>query len=95
MSVVIELTPALFSMLVIALTKDAVYLRLPQELQRDCGGCACQHCKRNPELAKWDTLVVPFGTDDKYQRSYTVHMPAPSVGEFNAYIRRTGGGAQK
>jgi hypothetical protein len=73
-------------MLVIARTNDAVYLRLPHELQRDIdGGCGCDHCKKNPALAKWDTLVVPTEVHD---HSWTVHMPDATVSDFREYIRR-------
>jgi hypothetical protein len=88
----IELTPALFSMRVIAQTDDAIYLRLPAELQRDCGGCDCPQCKANPALAKWDTLVVPLDPaktrDYSATHSGTVHMPDGSVEEFMRHSRR-------
>ena len=83
----IEVTPALPSMQVIGRTKEAVYLRLPKKLQRDCiGGCGCEHCTKNPALAKWDTMVVSIrGKDD---HSWTVHLPDPAVAAFNEYWRR-------
>ncbi len=86
-----NITPSTFCMTVIARTNDAVYLRLPLELQRDCGGCSCPHCKVNPDLAKWDTLVVPLGL---HEHSYTVHMPDGSIASFNEYIRRMGKGVK-
>ena len=78
-------TPATTTMMVIAVAKDAIYLRLPRELQRDCGGCSCEICKKNPELAKWDTLVVPRKLHD---HSWTVHMPDARVASFNEYLRQ-------
>lgn len=90
----IELTPSMFSMRVIAQTKDAIYLRLPLELQRDCGGCSCDQCKVNPELAKWDTLVVPVNPQHKRdyssEHSGTVHMPDGSIAGFVEYCKRKG-----
>jgi hypothetical protein len=68
-------------MAVLAVTDDAVYVRLPSLLQRDCGGCDCEHCKKNPDLAKWDTLVVPLKLGGT---SYTVHMPDRAVSAFRA-----------
>ena len=78
------MTTSTTCMKVIAETADAVYLRLPAELQRDTDGCDCQHCKRNPALAKWDTLVVPKGSPNDH--SYTIHMPDGSIQAFKAYI---------
>jgi hypothetical protein len=94
-TVTLELTPSLTSMAVLAVAADAVYLRLPRELQRDCGGCHCEHCRVNPALAVWDTLVVPTnpaGSRDDYYatHSYTVHMPDGAVAGFQEYLRRTG-----
>lgn len=76
-----EITARMTSMLVVAETDDAVYVRLSDELQRDAGGCSCEHCKKNPALAKWDTLVVPKKLNE---HTYTVHMPNPA--QFRAYI---------
>lgn len=81
----LELTPRLTSMLVVAETDDAVYVRLPDELQRDCGGCSCPHCKRNPALAKWDTLVVPKNQKKIGEHTYTVHMPDAT--QFREHIK--------
>lgn len=85
------LTPSTLCMPVLATTADAVYLRLPPELQRLTDGCGCEHCLRNPELAKWDTLVVPTRP---YKRSmiytewhsYTCHMPDGAVAGFVARL---------
>jgi hypothetical protein len=80
----------MFSMRVIARTKDAIYLRLPLELQRDTGGCDCPVCKKDPTKAKWDTLVVPTKGGRTYhdEHSGTVHMPDGSVDGFVEYMRR-------
>lgn len=83
-----ELTPRLTSMLVVAETDDAVYVRLPDELQRDCGGCSCEHCKKNPALAKWDTLAIPKNAKGRTYadtHTYTVHMPDPA--QFREYMK--------
>jgi glutaredoxin len=87
-----ELTPATFHMRVIAFTKDAVYLRLPSELQRPTSGCSCDHCKKDPNLAKWDTLVVPTRESRQWNAnfSYTVHMPDGSIAGFLAHCAREG-----
>lgn len=90
----LELTASTFSLAIIAQTKDAIYLRLPLELQRDCGGCDCRHCKLNPALAKWDTLVVPVRgptrPGDAYNdwHTWTVHMPDDSVQAFIDSVKR-------
>jgi hypothetical protein len=53
-------SPGFLSMEVIAHGPDAVYLRLPAELQRDCNGCGCSYCEKHPKLTPmWDTLAVP------------------------------------
>jgi len=58
----ITLTPGLLSMPVIAQYYGAIYLRLPVELQRDCVGCSCETCKKDPSKAKWDTSLTPCAT---------------------------------
>lgn len=88
----IELTPALLSMRVLAVTKDAVYLRLPRELQRESGGnCICGHCGG---AGLWDTLVVstapPMRKSAYDWHSYTVHMPDGAVPRFLEYMRKQG-----
>ena len=86
----IQLTPALISMLVLAHTADAVYLRLPRELQREVeGGCDCGECKRDPRLARWDTLVVPIKTDPRrVEHSHTVHLPDGALERFRQRVAR-------
>jgi hypothetical protein len=80
-------TNLLNGMRVIAQTDDAVYLRIPKELQVESdfagGQCSCGHCDGS---GKWDTLVVP--THGNYQFSATVHMPDSSVQPFLASIER-------
>jgi hypothetical protein len=85
MTTTIELTPSLTAMRVLAVAPDAVYVRLPRELQRECGGCDCEHCRKNPAGAVWDTLVVP--TKERTE-SYTVHMPDGAVEGFKTYLAR-------
>lgn len=81
----IELTPALLSMSVLAVTKDAVYLRLPRELQRESGGnCICGHCGG---AGLWDALVVPTAPARRVA-SYVVHMPDGAVPGFLEYHAR-------
>jgi hypothetical protein len=68
--------------MVIARTKDAVYLRIPDSLAALAGdgSCDCPHCKRSGKPAKWDTLVVPTKGPSNHYRAdcaYTVHMPDP------------------
>jgi hypothetical protein len=88
----LTLTPALTSMQVLAVTKDAVYLRLPKELQRECeGGCSCDPCKAGKSNGTWDTLVVPtHPTKYRNDHSYIVHMPLESVRGFRAYMKKKG-----
>lgn len=81
------LTPATTSMTVLCKTKDAVYLRLPRELQRLTDGCSCPHCTKAPHLAAWDTLVVPL---ESGEHTWTVHMPDGAVQPFIEYVRRKG-----
>ena len=75
----IELTPSLLAMQVLAVTHDAVYLRLPCELQRAIeGGCDCKSCAgAKPDAPRWDTLVVPTVGAKQGDHCYTVHMPDP------------------
>jgi hypothetical protein len=88
----VELTPALLSMRVVAWTDEAVYLRLPLALQRETGGCSCEQCKKNPALAKWDTLVVPTQGKPRgnysENHSWTCHMPdGAAVENFMAHTK--------
>ena len=59
---------------------DAVYLRLPVELQRPIdGGCKCKHCRDFPDrVPSWDTLGVPLknvGQIPWAQTTWTLHAP--------------------
>ena len=83
----IELSASLTAMPIIARTKDAVYVRLPKKLQRVIeSGCDCNECRKDPNLAKWDTLVVPLSVI--YPSTYVVHMPEASVPKFVEYHRK-------
>jgi hypothetical protein len=54
---------------------DAVYVRLPKELQRPTGGCSCAYCKAHPkEVPMWDTLAIPLGPV-RNRTTWTVHAP--------------------
>jgi hypothetical protein len=71
---------------VIARTEDAVYLRLPKELQRPIDRCVCPYCDSHKhESPAWDTLCVPVSGAGY---ASTVHMPDPL--EFEAAIKRNG-----
>ena len=60
---------------VIARGGDAIYIRVPSELQLPCNGCDCDYCKAHPELEpKWDTVAVPV-FPSKLDVTWTVHMP--------------------
>lgn len=53
----------------------AVYVRIPKELQRECGGCSCAYCVSHPdETPMWDTLGVPLG-DARSPMTWTLHAP--------------------
>lgn len=53
-----------------------IFIPLPQQIQRLCGGCSCPWCttdrkERNPD-ARWDTLAV----HPNQRHAWEVHMPA-------------------
>ncbi len=81
-------------MTVITRNKTAIYMRIPREMQVAIdGGCSCDHCKANPGLAKWDTLVVESSAPNPRKSNdfcFTVHMPDAQVQEFIDYCKRTG-----
>ena len=82
-----SISPATFSMSVIATAKDGTnYVRLPRELWRSCGVCHCPSCLGKEGF--WDTLAVPaYSTDPVHPNySWTVHMPNPA--EFRAYVAK-------
>jgi hypothetical protein len=76
-------------MMVIARTKDSVYLRIPRELQMPCtGGCGCDHCVKDPTLANWDTLVVPTkAPKNGNDYAHHVHLPDAQVPAFIEYMK--------
>lgn len=70
------------AMRVLLTTPEAVYVRLPRELQLAAvGDCSCGHCEGRPA---WDTLVVP--TDG--QATFTAHMPDGAVKGFVLHMDR-------
>jgi hypothetical protein len=54
----------------------SIFIPLPRELWRPCGGCCCEYCSadgsENPDSA-WDTLAV--STDPKNWHTWTTHAP--------------------
>lgn len=53
----------------------AVYVRIPPDLRRDCGGCRCAYCVAHPdETPTWDTLGIPLETG-REGRTWTCHAP--------------------
>ena len=73
-------------MTVIGRTKEAIYLRIPKELQEACAlGCLCDYCVKqkqiNPNyIPTWDTLCVSTKAPKKgNDYGWTVHMPDVSV----------------
>jgi len=52
---------------------DVIFVSLPSELRRPCGGCNCDYCKKHPELEpSWDTLAVPTKEDG---HTHVCHYP--------------------
>jgi hypothetical protein len=60
----IKVGPDLLQMPVIARAYGAIYIRIPQDLQREkSDGCTCNYCRTHPDQPPmWDTLVVNNGT---------------------------------
>lgn len=60
---------------VLRIWEGAVYVRIPQELQKPTGGCSCTYCKEHPkEVPSWDTLGIPIdGKRDSM--TWTLHAP--------------------
>lgn len=79
----LSMAPSL-SMRTLAVTSEAVFLRLPPELQRDIQYCTCPVCEKDPSKAKWDTLVVPLDGSN----THTIHLPDESVADLIQYIKR-------
>lgn len=82
--------PMMTTMFVLEQTKEAVYLRLPEALQRSAGICNCAFC--GGQEGKWDTLVVPVkpGRNHTDAWTYTVHLPDKAVQGFRQYNREHG-----
>ena len=78
-------------MRVLLATDEAVYLRLPEFLQRPAGdNCLCGNCGGK---AMWDTLAVPTkpgGPNARNDWSYTVHLPDGAVAGVKDYWRKRG-----
>lgn len=72
-------------MSIICRTPEAVYIRLPQGLQREAGGCSCDWCKAHPkEVPAWDTLVVNLAPpQDRHRPDTTWTVHAPDVRQLN------------
>jgi hypothetical protein len=73
----VERRESLNGMSIIARTKEAIYLRIPKELQQPAGKCTCPHCKGAD--AFWDTLAVPIAPPQRNDTAWTVHMPDPTL----------------
>ncbi len=70
--------------MVIARTKDAIYIRLPRAVQISRGPCSCGKCDGQGFN---DTLVVATKPDKRSNDyTYTVHMPDRSIEGFLAYV---------
>lgn len=64
---------------VIGRTRDTIFVRLPDALQRPCGTCRCPYCTAHPERPPmWDTLAVSVEKSHPVDYTWTVHMPDPS-----------------
>lgn len=76
-------------MRVLAVTTEAVYLRLPDFLQRPAGvgTCSCGNCGGK---AMWDALAVPLTPGRRNDYSYTVHLPDGAVAGFKEHFRKLG-----
>jgi hypothetical protein len=54
------------------LEKDALYVRIPKELQRLCDGCSCRYCVEHPDQEPaWDTMGIPLDGG----MTWTLHAP--------------------
>lgn len=79
-------------MRVIARTKEAIYMRIPEALQAPStfadDNCTCGSCDGS---GKWDTIQIPLQPDN-WRRDFatTIHMPDKAVQPFLAAMRRKG-----
>ncbi len=73
---------------IIARTSEAIYIRLPRELQYQTpfasDGCTCGDCDGE---GRTDTLAVPI-TPVGHDYTFAVHMPDKSVPGFLAYMKK-------
>ena len=71
--------PRLVQMPVIARGGGAIYLRLPWDLQRECGECTCDYCKAHPgQTPTWDTMAISaINPNPDRDWTWTLHMPDP------------------
>ncbi len=85
------MTNAFNGLPILARTKDAIYVRLPESVQAESAfagaKCTCGHCDGS---GKWDTLVIPVQGTRHNDSTYTVHMPDSSIAGFVAYIKKAG-----
>lgn len=52
---------------------NTLFIALPVEARRPCGGCSCDWCKAHPEtIPTWDTLAVDISGKEN---AWTVHFP--------------------
>lgn len=74
---------------IIARARDAVYIRIPAELQASSSfgtPCTCGDCDGS---GKWDTLVVPTPTvASRNDHTYTVHLPDKGIAGFVEYLAK-------
>ena len=70
-----ELMPELLNMRIVNRTEQAIWLRLPLQLQRVIeGGCQCSWCKAHPSgVPTWDTLAVPIAGPPTH--AWVIHAP--------------------
>jgi len=59
---------------------STIFIPLPRELWRSCGGCGCRYCSptcgKSSSEAYWDTLAVSTKPpDDGRDYTWTVHAP--------------------
>ena len=54
--------------------RQTIFVPLPRELWRPCGGCCCAYCSADGKMSEagmWDTLAISA----KGGCTWTVHMP--------------------